>query len=61
VTPRQRDFDIVLYGATGFTGRLTAAYLAADGSAARTALAGLSIERLAALRGTLCPVAEKCR
>ena len=25
---QQRDFDIVIYGATGFTGRLVAEYLA---------------------------------
>jgi short subunit dehydrogenase-like uncharacterized protein len=55
----QRDFDIVLYGATGFTGRLTAAYLATAGSAARIALGGRSIERLAALRDTLGPAAKQ--
>jgi short subunit dehydrogenase-like uncharacterized protein len=35
-----REFDIVLYGATGFVGKLTAAYLAKAGADARIALAG---------------------
>ena len=38
----QRDFDIVLYGATGFVGKLTAEYLAKAGGDARIALAGRS-------------------
>ncbi len=49
-----RDFDIVLFGATGFVGRLTAGYLAEDQPAgARIALAGRSRERLAAVRDSL--------
>ncbi|MFT4289509.1 saccharopine dehydrogenase family protein [Nocardioides sp.] len=45
-----RDFDIVLLGATGFTGSLTADYLATHLPAgARWAVAGRSPERLAAL------------
>jgi short subunit dehydrogenase-like uncharacterized protein len=48
-----RDFDIVLYGATGFVGKLTAEYLARAGGDARIALAGRSTERLAAVRETL--------
>ncbi len=35
----EREFDIVLYGATGFVGKLTAAYLAKAGGDARIALA----------------------
>ena len=35
-----REFDIVIYGATGFVGKLTAEYLAAAGGGARIALAG---------------------
>ena len=38
----QREFDIVLYGATGFVGKLTAEYLAKAGGDARIALAGRS-------------------
>jgi short subunit dehydrogenase-like uncharacterized protein len=50
-TPRQ--FDIVLYGATGFVGKLTAEYLARAGAGARIALAGRSADRLLAVRDTL--------
>ena len=48
-----REFDIVIYGATGFVGKLTAEYLAKAGGAVRIALAGRSPERLAAIRATL--------
>jgi short subunit dehydrogenase-like uncharacterized protein len=54
----QRDFDIVLYGATGFVGKLTAQYLARAGGAARIALAGRSTERLLAVRDTLGEAAQ---
>ena len=37
-----RDHDIVLYGATGFVGKLTALYLASAAGDARIALAGRS-------------------
>jgi short subunit dehydrogenase-like uncharacterized protein len=49
-----RDLDIVVFGATGFVGRLVAGYLAshAPGSA-RIGLAGRSEQRLAALRHEL--------
>lgn len=43
-------FDIVLLGATGFTGRLTALYLARHGGAAKIALAGRSTAKLEAVR-----------
>jgi short subunit dehydrogenase-like uncharacterized protein len=49
----QREFDIVLYGATGFVGKLTAEYLARAGSDARIALAGRSQDKLRAVRDTL--------
>ena len=42
MTTAQREFDIVLYGATGFVGRLTAEYLSRAGRVARVALAGRS-------------------
>jgi short subunit dehydrogenase-like uncharacterized protein len=48
-----REFDIVLYGASGFVGKLTAAYLAKAGSDARVALAGRSQDKLLAVRETL--------
>jgi short subunit dehydrogenase-like uncharacterized protein len=50
MTAAQREFDIVLYGASGFVGKLTAEYLARAGGAARIALAGRSAERLQAVR-----------
>ncbi len=53
MTAEQREFDIVLYGATGFVGKLTAEYLARAGGDARIALAGRSPERLVAIRDTL--------
>ncbi len=48
-----REYDIVLYGATGFVGKLTAEYLARAGGNARIALAGRSTDRLKAVRDTL--------
>ncbi len=53
MTAGQRDHDIVLYGATGFVGKLTAEYLARAGGGARIALAGRSTDRLRAVRDTL--------
>ena len=49
----QREFDIVLYGASGFVGKLTAEYLAIAGGDARIALAGRSQDKLLAVRETL--------
>ena len=54
----QREFDIVLYGATGFVGKLTAQYLARAGGQARIALAGRSTERLLAVREDLGEAAQ---
>ncbi len=46
----EREFDIVLFGATGFAGRLTARHLATEAPAdVRIALAGRNRERLAAV------------
>jgi short subunit dehydrogenase-like uncharacterized protein len=53
MTAAQREFDIVLYGATGFAGKLTADYLAKAGGDARIALAGRSEDKLLAVRDTL--------
>jgi short subunit dehydrogenase-like uncharacterized protein len=53
VNATPREFDIVLYGATGFVGKLTAEYLARAGGDARIALAGRSTERVLAVRETL--------
>jgi short subunit dehydrogenase-like uncharacterized protein len=49
----QCEFDIVLYGATGFVGRLTAEYLAKAGGDARIALAGRSTDKVLAVRDSL--------
>jgi short subunit dehydrogenase-like uncharacterized protein len=49
----EREFDIVLYGTTGFAGRLTAEYLAGAAGDARIALAGRSHDKLLAVRETL--------
>src|ERR1700753_1042370 len=48
-----KKFDIVVYGATGFTGRLVAEYLAAhykDHKALKWALAGRSLDKLKSVR-----------
>ncbi|OBK21818.1 enoyl-ACP reductase [Mycobacterium asiaticum] len=58
MTETPREFDIVLYGATGFVGKLTADYLARAGGDARIALAGRSTDRLAAVRKTLGSAAQ---
>jgi short subunit dehydrogenase-like uncharacterized protein len=59
VTDTPRQFDIVLVGATGFTGRLTARHLADHAPAeVRIALAGRSRERLEAVRAGLGRRAE---
>ena len=44
-----RDFDIIVYGATGFTGRLVAEYLTQIG-AQRWAMAGRSLSKLQEVR-----------
>ena len=52
--PADRELDVVLYGATGFVGRLTAEYLArAAPAGARVALAGRSQEKLERVRDEL--------
>jgi short subunit dehydrogenase-like uncharacterized protein len=50
-----RPFDVVLFGATGFTGRLVAEYLAARAAEAgvRWAIAGRSRQKLEAVRAEL--------
>ncbi|GAB4589457.1 saccharopine dehydrogenase family protein [Nocardia sp. IFM 10818] len=56
----EREFDIVLFGATGFVGKLTAEYLReAAPAGARIALAGRSPQKLAAVRAELGPAAAE--
>ncbi len=45
-----REFDVVVFGATGFTGRLVAEYLAAQHSDVKWAMAGRSEDKLAQVR-----------
>jgi saccharopine dehydrogenase (NAD+, L-glutamate forming) len=53
----ERRFDLVLFGATGFTGRLTAEYLARHAPAdLRWALAGRNATKLAAVRDDLAGI-----
>lgn len=58
MTATPREFDIVLYGATGFVGKLTAEYLAGSAPDRRIALAGRSPDRLRAVRDTLGEAAQ---
>jgi short subunit dehydrogenase-like uncharacterized protein len=56
-----RPYDIVLFGATGFTGGLTAQYLAGHLPAgARWALAGRSLAKLEAVRDRLAEIDPGC-
>ena len=50
----ERTYDVVVFGATGFTGELTASYLAESGpEGLRWALAGRNQQKLEAVRGRL--------
>src|SRR5229473_7279816 len=54
-------FDIVVYGATGFTGQLVAEYLAAHyrgGSDLKWAMAGRSLDKLASVRDAIGAAAD---
>lgn len=59
---RSRAHDVVLYGATGFTGRLLAAYFARNVSLDRAlwAIAGRDREKLIALRAELAQINPAC-
>ena len=59
--PADRDFDLVLFGATGFTGELTAQYLAEHAPpGCRWALAGRSTSKLEAVRSRLAETHPDC-
>ena len=45
-----REFDVIVYGATGFTGRLVAEYLIENARGVRWAMAGRSAGKLAEVR-----------
>jgi len=56
-----RSFDIVVFGATGFTGELTAEYLARHApSGTRWALAGRNPRKLEAVRAKLMEINPDC-
>ncbi len=58
---KTRKFDIVLFGATGFTGQLTAEYLARHASPdLKWALAGRNAEKLKVVRARLGDVNAAC-
>ncbi|MFD9335505.1 saccharopine dehydrogenase family protein [Streptomyces sp. NPDC060028] len=58
---RERAYDVVLFGATGFVGALTAEYLAAHAPAGcRWALAGRDTAKLERLRERLAAIDPSC-
>ncbi len=57
-----RPYDLVLFGATGFTGQLVAEYLArVGGPSLRWALAGRNPDKLRVVRARLTDAAAHCR
>ena len=57
----KRKYEIVLFGATGFTGQLTAQYLAEHGgSELRWALAGRNLDKLEQVRAQLAQTRPQC-
>jgi short subunit dehydrogenase-like uncharacterized protein len=57
----RRKYDVVLFGATGFTGRLIAEYIARTyGSSISWAIAGRNSEKLAAVRATIADIDPSC-
>lgn len=49
----EREFAIIVYGATGYTGRLVAEYLSGRKNAPKWAMAGRSLEKLEAVRNEI--------
>ncbi len=56
----QRELDLVLFGATGFTGQLTADYLARHGGALRWGLGGRNLDKLEQVRQGLALIDPAC-
>ena len=54
----QREFDVIVYGATGFTGRLVAEYISQEHSDIKWAMAGRSAEKLAKVRDLIAAPAD---
>lgn len=59
--PQRREYDIVVFGATGFTGGLTAEYLTQHGGSLRWALAGRNAEKLKLVRARLADLNPACK
>ena len=53
-----KDLDIIVYGATGFTGQLCAEYIHATGRAIKWAIAGRNAAKLKAVQDSLSPEVE---
>jgi short subunit dehydrogenase-like uncharacterized protein len=62
MSDRERSYDVILFGATGFTGRLAAEYLAekAVETKLRWAIAGRSAARLAEVKAALTARSPAC-
>jgi short subunit dehydrogenase-like uncharacterized protein len=59
--PASRPYDVVVFGATGYTGGLTAEYLARHAPAGtRWALAGRNRDKLEAVRARLAAISPAC-
>ena len=54
-----REYEVVVYGATGFTGALTAEYLARNAPGLRWALAGRNRSKLEAVRDRLAGIGSE--
>lgn len=56
-----REFDVVVFGATGFTGRLCAEYIARTyGASVQWAIAGRNASKLAEVKATVCAIDPSC-
>src|SRR5258708_25787756 len=60
VKKRQRPIELLLWGATGFPGRLAAEWLAKKYPDTSVALGGRNEKKLAALRDELAAIDSKC-
>jgi short subunit dehydrogenase-like uncharacterized protein len=59
-TREDRPIEVLLWGATGFTGRLAAEHLARHYAGDRVALGGRNRNKLEALRDELAAIDAKC-
>lgn len=56
----EREFDVVVYGATGFTGGLVAEYLCRNAPTLRWAIAGRSASKLAEVKRAIVAIDPRC-